>query len=246
LVLINQSVPTWAAPLRPALHSLNLRLTLAGAYVKWAEGAIRRPHNRPAAFVLGCGRSGTSILGQLIGLHPDVTYLFEPAPEWAVIQPSTDMWHLYRRGTGRALLGAADVDRAVRRRYDVLLRAEEGQLLVEKSPENALRLGFLDALEPTARFVHIVRDGTSVVESIAKMAETNIPMLAGRTHNLWWGVNDSKWRALVADGAQAGYFAGEIGDLHGDMQRAAYEWVVCMREVQRYRRLLGARVISRL
>jgi hypothetical protein len=42
-------------------------------------------------FIIGCGRSGTTILGQVLSAHPEVYYLFEPYHLWAAIDPMTDV-----------------------------------------------------------------------------------------------------------------------------------------------------------
>ena len=34
------------------------------------------------ALIIGCARSGTSILGELVSAHPDVKYIFEAHPIW--------------------------------------------------------------------------------------------------------------------------------------------------------------------
>src|SRR5205807_1050578 len=43
-------------------------------------------------FILGCGRSGTTILGNLLAQHPSVTYLHEHRPLWTSAYPETDIW----------------------------------------------------------------------------------------------------------------------------------------------------------
>jgi hypothetical protein len=43
-----------------------------------------------------------------------------------------------------------------------------GKRFLNKHPRNTLRIGFLDALFPDSRFIHLVRDGRGVIASLLK------------------------------------------------------------------------------
>ena len=66
-------------------------------------------------------------------------------------------------GSYHCFLDGNSVTDSTRRRFDRLFVSRTDHILVEKSPINALRIGFLEALTPEARFIHIVRDGVDVV-----------------------------------------------------------------------------------
>lgn len=147
--------------------------------------------DRPA-FVIGCGRSGTTILGTVLSHHPAVTYLNEPRELWVRAIPAADIWTPEARARGGALaLDAAAAGWTARRRLRRLLAkrvARSGRpRLVEKLPINSFRLGFIDAALPDARYVHIVRDGVEVARSIAHWCRDKE----------WFGADDYKWRLLV-------------------------------------------------
>ncbi len=85
-----------------------LRAIKYGYLRRQAEHLARRstrfdgkPLDAPVVFLIGCGRSGTTILGKLFALHPQVHYLFEPYHLWAAIDPATDCINLYHRRPGR-------------------------------------------------------------------------------------------------------------------------------------------------
>jgi CelD/BcsL family acetyltransferase involved in cellulose biosynthesis len=195
-------------------------------------------------FIIGCGRSGTTLLGELFATHPAVRYLYEPYDLWAAIQPVTDFLHLYARGENHCLLDASSVTAGARRRFRRLMSSPRGTTLVEKSPINALRIGYLDALAPEARFVHIVRDGVDVARSIERMAAVTRKMTFRPPLNEWWGVGDVKWAALERDGRAACYYPEEVELLTTDAQRGAYEWLVSQREVDAWRAWLGPRLFE--
>lgn len=195
-------------------------------------------------FIIGCGRSGTTLLGRLFATHASVHYLNEPFDSWAAIDPATDLLQLYRRGPHSCLLDAGLVTPTTRRRFERLMAPPHGLLLVEKSPINALRIGYLDALAPTARFVHIVRDGLDVIRSIEKMAAVTHKMAFRPPLNDWWGIDGAKWAALERDGSVAGYYPDEVGLLATDAQRGAYEWLLSLHQVEAWRQRLGSRLIE--
>lgn len=201
-------------------------------------------NTRTPIFIIGCGRSGTTLLGELFAAHPAVRYLYEPYHYWAAMDPVTDFLQLYTRGNHHCLLDAGSATAKARRRFRRLMTAPPGFTFVEKSPINALRLGYLDAVAPGARFVHIVRDGIDVVRSIERIAAVTRRMVFRPPLNEWWGVGDAKWAALARDGGAAGYYPGELPELVTDAQRGAYEWLLSLHEVERWRKRLGERFVE--
>jgi hypothetical protein len=140
---------------------------------------------RPSmAFVVGCARSGTSILGELIAAHPSVKYVFEATKVWESIG---------RRADGSHRLTHADASWRVRPRIRRQFAryhgpCEAGGLVVEKCPRNTLRIPFLHRVFPEARFIHIIRDGRDVACSL-------VPGLAsGR----WQHLRPPDWRQIEA------------------------------------------------
>ena len=211
---------------------------LARAWIGYG-GTVRDP-----VFIIGCGRSGTTLLGRIFAEHSAVSYLNEPFDLWSAVDPMTDVLQLYTRGGHSSLLDGSSVTPTSQRRFSRLMAPRPGLILVEKSPINALRIGYLNELAPDARFVHIVRDGVDVVQSIAKMAAVTNELAFRRPLNDWWGVDDAKWASLERDGRAAGYYPEEVVRLADDAQRGAYEWLVSLHEVEGWRERLGSRLVE--
>lgn len=205
------------------------------------------PTGPPPGFIIGCGRSGTTVLGEILSAHPRITYLFEPYHLWAAVDSRTDATNLYHRVDPLMFMGPGHADEAARRRFarTILRQRREGAVLVEKTPHNAMRLGYLDALAPQARFVHLVRDGVEVTQSIDRLATQTPYRVAGRRDlNQWWGEGGVKWRVLARDAAEAGYFPDEIDRLASNAQRGALEWLASELEADRHRESLGDRILD--
>jgi len=117
--------------------------------------AIARP-----AFIVGCARSGTSILGEAVAADPRVTYLYEVSPLWDKVLPERPDHRLTRED--------ATAQTAAALRAELSGRAAEAgrEVLVEKNPKHTLRIPFIDAIFADSRFIHIIRDGRDTVASL--------------------------------------------------------------------------------
>lgn len=132
------------------------------------------------AFVIGCARSGTTVLADLISAHPDVAGVFEAHAVWERAGAGPD---------GSHRLVARDATPEVRTELGAWARREgRGHaLLVEKNPRNTLRVPFLRTVFPQARFVHVVRDGRDTAWSL-------LPGIGG---DHWSHLKPPEWRALM-------------------------------------------------
>ncbi len=112
-------------------------------------------------FLVGCARSGTSIFGEALAAHPGVVYLFEVSALWSAVIPDRQHHRLERSDATREV--ASSIYRSLANEAE---DAGGAAVLVEKNPKHVLRIAFLDALFPWARFVQIIRDGRDVVSSL--------------------------------------------------------------------------------
>lgn len=188
-------------------------------------------------FILGIGRSGTTILGIVLSMHRDVGYLNEPKAIWHLIHPMEDVIGSYSDEKGVYRLNSEDATEDVchraERLFSAYLSATFSQRVVDKYPELIFRVDFVQTLFPDAKFIFLVRNGWDTCRSIAAWSERLGVQVNGKTHD-WWGVDSQKWKLLVdqlvtTDDALA-EFAEEIMHFDQHLDRASVEWIVTMRE----------------
>lgn len=206
---------------------------------------ISRPPG-PPAYIVGTGRSGTTILGKILSLHPDIGYLNEPKAIWHSVYPGEDVIGNYSRGDASYRLSAADAEEdtavAARRIYGVYARLVAAGTVVDKYPEMIFRVPFVTEIFPDAKFIFLVRDGWDTVRSIDNWSDRFGEQKSDRRLD-WWGVDDRKWHLLVRDVVSQDPELGDLADtIHAvdrHVDRAAVEWTVTMREGRRWMRQLG-------
>jgi Sulfotransferase family len=202
--------------------------------LRLAAGRAAKEIDRPI-FIVGMGRSGTTLLGRIFAAHPSVGFLNEPKAMWHVIRDDEDIIGSYAPPrTGRLRLGVEDVDEGVRERAHAVfawyLRASHSKRVVDKYPELIFRHDFVRGIFPDARFLIAVRSPWSTLKSVAGWSKTH-----GTDDADWWGVRGQKWDILWKQGvversSNADLVSLDLADESDHYVRAAIEWVVTMRE----------------
>ena len=189
-------------------------------------------------FILGTGRSGTTILGIVLSMHREIGYLNEPKAIWHLIHPHEDIIGSYSQvSDAKYRLTAEDATDEMRQRaarmFGAYLTATRSKRLVDKYPELIFRVDFVRALFPDARFIFLVRNGWDTCHSIATWSKRLGVQVNNQKHD-WWGVNDQKWRLLVEQLVRTdpifSHVADEVKRIDRHLDRAAVEWVITMRE----------------
>jgi hypothetical protein len=119
---------------------------------------------REPVILLGAPRSGTSFLADVLGAHPDVALLVEPRLSWRYGNDD-------RSDQFRPVDARPEVIDHIHDRFAAFVEQRGARRLVEKTPANALRPHFVDAVFPDARYVHITRNGWASVPSISAFWE---------------------------------------------------------------------------
>ena len=133
------------------------------------------------ALIVGCERSGTTILGELLAAHLAVRFIFEPHEIWERAGDGIN-------GSHRLVAEHATTD--VRLSIREWFRGQQGAatLLVDKTPRNVLRIPYVRAIFPEAKIIHIVRDGRDTACSL-------VPGMGG---DPWIHLKPPTWRELQA------------------------------------------------
>ena len=146
---------TWR--LKNAVRRMNLR-----KFWRYQTARSKAPRHKRPIFVLGAPRSGTSMLFRLLSAHPELGSLG---------REGHDMWrkfhHPRQDGWGSDAVGSGQIttrEREFIRRY-LYMHFDQARF-VEKTPENCLRLAYLQELYPDALYVFVRRDPREVMSSM--------------------------------------------------------------------------------
>lgn len=235
--------------LLPYLRTAKLLKLRAGARFRCANPHAKRDR-LPVRFIVGCGRSGTTVLGEVVSMNPSVNYLREPYHLWQAIDTRMDVTGLHSSPSDSMLFfDHEDSTPEARAKFDKLIarngRADLHECVIEKTPHNAARLGWIRAVVPDARVLHLVRNGLSVVRSIGRIASKPYYRLGFKpSYNQWWGTRSNKWKRLSREAAARGYYPNEVGLLRTNEQKGAYEWLVSIGEIDRWRETLGDQLME--
>jgi hypothetical protein len=192
--------------------------------------------DRPV-FILGTGRSGTTVLGMVLSMHREVGFLNEPKALWHAIHSGEDLIGSYGHAQAHYRLGAEDATPVVRRNahrlFGAYLAASFSKRLVNKYPELIFRVPFVQAIFPDARFVLVVRNGWDTIQSIEEWQRSLRRHQMDTSHD-WWGADRRKWKLLVEqvlpEHPDLAPHASAMSDWTSHIAMAAVEWIVTMRE----------------
>jgi hypothetical protein len=140
----------------------------------------------PFVFIIGCPRSGTTLLQRLVDAHPRLTIIHEThwIPKWyykarkqtprGCVNRKLIRYLLQRRKFARLGISRAELEQWIRsgepvsyadfvgRVFDRYGEARGKPLVGDKTPAYARNVDLLHTLWPKAKFVHLMRDGRDV------------------------------------------------------------------------------------
>jgi hypothetical protein len=131
-------------------------------------------------FIIGCGRSGTTVLGNTLSRHPKIKYLNERRDLWHKAYPEFDIWN---KDTKYPKLYVDEKDVILKKNnilHHIFFRKQvlgNAKVLLEKLPINNFRLKFLKESFPDAKYIYLTRNGLEVSKSIQR----HISRLNGNT-----------------------------------------------------------------
>lgn len=180
-------------------------------------------------FIVGCHRSGTTILYDTLAQHPDLAYFTNAS----ALLPKTP---IFSNWFSQGVMGDTTVERFVKDGLEVSPRSpsegiriwefyannddshyldesyENDQMeiflkrtiqkhlkyfqktrFINKNPDNSSRIRYLNKLFPDAYFIHIVRDGRAVCQSLLKFRKAAADFFGVDHRHATSGVKSEKW-----------------------------------------------------
>ena len=122
---------------------------------------LNRDYPKKSVFIIGSPRSGTSIFNTIWSLHPDIADLSEAIYIWEPKDCDKNLDHIKTESA----VTESDIAR-IRGAFGLFQRVKGKPCFVNKNPRSSMRIGFIHKIFPEAYFIHIVRDGRAVVNSI--------------------------------------------------------------------------------
>jgi hypothetical protein len=153
-----------------AAASIFRQVTGTGVLRRTAAGAIKHifislpapPTPSRAVFVIGCPRSGTTLLYDALASSPALGSL---GAEGHVIWEAFN--HPSRHGWSSNALGPEDITSTERKWvYRVVQALSGGKRFLDKTPRNCLRVPYLNGLFPDATFIFLRRRAADTVSSL--------------------------------------------------------------------------------
>lgn len=190
-------------------------------------------------YIVGTGRSGTTVLGTLFATHKQTVFLNEPKAIWHYAHGAEDIIGSYTNEASTIRLNPASAKPAqaakIAKVYSSALRVGFAQRVVDKYPELVFRVPFVKALFPKAKFIAILRDGVDTCSSVTGWSKRKGETVGDEMHD-WWGRDDRKWHMivdeLVPEHADLALLQDKLKSVTDHRDRAAVEWIISMREAQ--------------
>ena len=144
---------------------------VAKSFPEFSQKQLKNP-----IFLIGCGRSGTTLLARLLGMHRDIANWSEANeildPEWYPWRPTnhhlTPMEYDPVAFTKRWWLDAQNRQDEIKAIFGAYQWLQRKAYFLNKSPFNTFRIPHLLEIFPNARFIHLSRDGRAVAYSYAR------------------------------------------------------------------------------
>lgn len=153
-------------------------------------------------FIVGCGRSGTTLLREMLNAHPNlgtppecpflIAYLKDAglspkkAAAWLANEPFIRDWKM--NISAKDFAECENVTEVVDRLHKLYLQNTHGERWGQKTPKFVRHLPLLKERFPAAQVIHVIRDGRSVAASY--MRATWGPTNAYSAARYW------KWNVL--------------------------------------------------
>ena len=166
-------------------------------------------------FIIGCGRSGTTILGETLSKHQDICFLNERRDLWHKAYPEFDIWSSNIANPKLYVNKKNHVPKQTKILRYLFFKEQvlnKSSILLEKLPINSFRVEFLTKAFPEGKFIYLHRNGLQVCNSIQKAIK----------QNNWYGKNKTKYALLKKYASKKNLDL--VSSIHGNREQAMLEW----------------------
>jgi len=118
--------------------------------------------NNSFVFIIGSPRSGTTILGDILDKHENISQWHEPYFIW------DRYFRRFPHDERTAEDASLKIRKYIKKEFLRYKKKTGSTIIVDKSPRNSLKIPFIRKIFPQARFIHLIRDGRDVTLSINK------------------------------------------------------------------------------
>ncbi|MEO5570982.1 MAG: sulfotransferase [Bacteroidia bacterium] len=188
-------------------------------------------------FIIGTGRSGSTLLGMLLSMHKRVGFLNEPKAPWHFAYNKEDIIGSYSTGEANYKLDETHVTKKsallMKKLYGFYLATIFSKRVLDKYPELIFRIEFVKKIFPDAKFLFLQRNGYDTCASTAQWIEDHRIKNNDSTED-WWGLNNRKWKLMLEQIVPASKLLSphleKIKLLNNQVDMAAVEWIATMEE----------------
>lgn len=188
-------------------------------------------------YIIGMGRSGSTILGKVLSMHREIGFLNEPKLIWYEVDHREDVNGHFSPGPAQYRFSSSDASahakKKLRRIYGFYQAVTGSTRIVDKNPELVFRVPYVRELFPDARFIFLIRNGWDSIYSVAAWSKREGKLVNGVVED-WWGADRRKWKFMTdqlvpADPLLSAHQA-EIAKFTRHEDMAAVEWTISARE----------------
>lgn len=192
---------------------------------------------RKPIYIMGMGRSGSTILGKVLSMHKEVGFLNEPKVIWYTVDKQDDVNGNFYLGPAKYRFDADDVTpvkrKTIQRIYGYYEAITGTDRIVDKNPEVIYRVPYVRQLFPDARFIFLVRNGWDTTYSTTLWSKREGRTVEGTVED-WWGADQRKWKfvleQLIPSTSPLNMHQDEIAKFTRHEDMAAVEWTISARE----------------